>query len=202
MRRILLGALLVTVMTGRSFAKPLRAYCDVVLAKATIEDADSVLSLTIKFDSCETNSKRFLVEHDSVLFSWIIHESGYPALELTNRISKPMFIVWDSSSAINTRGFLLEVLGETFDAHLKADPTKIKPGKSFRTGFMSITRRDKFSGYYDPILPGEADFSRDEEVQKALAFKGRYFKYVIAVDRGDRLDRYTFTFVIRDAVVR
>ncbi len=179
------------------------AVYEIALTHATVQTGDSDSVLSVLADSAGKEPS-FVTEFDSLRFTWNVVKSQME-YECYNGSGSPIHLVWDSMYAVDTRGFLIDLVpsGVPLNPDMTAPPKKVGVRKKFEGWFFTMTRQDRYSGITNPMLPLYAGDNRmGPFAQTVPLMKGKSFKYSMAVNRKDRFERYVFTFVVLDAYLK
>lgn len=191
------------VIGGAVSARADWAQYDLELTSANCRSGASTISFPISVDSSQKLTA-FTVIADSVEFIWT--ETRFmPDVTVRNLASQSIVLIWDSTTAIDTRGFLIDLIptGITLNDDLTAPPKKLKPRQKFSGAFVQTTRESRYEVRYNPILPYNSDDNRQGKfVDVARSTVGKSFSYTIAVSRDNTITRYNFYFAVKGVTIK
>ncbi len=169
-------------------------------AKVSSGDLDSVLA--IRADTTQKGVVSYWVEFDSTRITWT-RTKGWIEYECRNESAEPVFLIWDSATAVDLRGYLMLPLPTGLDLYhnLSTDPKKIKKGKPFSGSFMTGSKTSD-GVFWNFILPTNSDDYRQDFPGLVSATVGKNFKLVLPTRRKDLMSKYRFTFTVLKAEVR
>lgn len=178
------------------------------IADATVSPGDSAHATVIRTDTTEDEIVETSVIHDSLEFTLrYLDKTGLLEIQLYNKCEGQVLLIWDSSTATDTEGRMLQIV--PFDAGVEIawdfrfPSKKIGSGKKFRSSLMTLERDAAGSIRLASILVKNDDYYPGDQFLKVLQeLKSRRFTIQPVIQRGDRLFRYRLEYAIADARVR